>query len=51
MDQRKKTFITIVTTAAVTFGITATIFSVTETSGSGFGKADYSRSSTQLIHI
>lgn len=39
MDQRKKTFITIVTTAAVTFGITATIFSVTETSGSGFGTA------------
>lgn len=39
MDQRKKTFITIVTTAAVTFGITATIFSVAETSGSGFGTA------------
>ncbi len=39
MDQRKRTFITIVTTAAVTFGITATIFSVAETSGSGFGTA------------
>ena len=39
MDQRKKTFITIVTTAAVTFGITATIFSAAETSGSGFGTA------------
>lgn len=39
MDQRKKTFITIVTTAAVTFGITAMIFSMAETSGSGFGTA------------